>query len=69
MRGARASLTGNQSRLKVYAPEMRGWGQEFHTNADASVTAFPEIDDSAFLLFLGFRIYQNEHFAVVDFVA
>ena len=48
---------------------MRGWGQEFHANAYSPVATFPEIHDSAFLLFLGFRVYQNKYFAVVHLVS
>ena len=69
MRVAGASLARNESGLKVDTPKMRGWGEEFHTDTHASGATFTDIDDSTFLLFLGFRDHQNEQFAVVHFVA
>jgi len=47
---------------------MGGRGEELDADADAAVAGIAEEDDAAFLLFLGFGIDQDEHFAAVHFV-
>jgi len=47
---------------------MRRWGQKFHPYACAAIASFPQVHDAAFLLFLGFRVDQHQHFAIVDLV-
>ena len=48
---------------------MRGWRQELHTHARTTVSDFAQEYDAAFLFFLRLWIHQDQHFAVIDFVA
>ena len=47
---------------------MRSWGEELDTYALAAIGRLTEIDDATLLLFLGFRVGEHQHFAVIDFV-
>jgi hypothetical protein len=55
-------------RFKVDAPKVRCRRQELHANSRSPVARFAQIHNPTFLFFLGFRIHQNQHFAVIDFV-
>lgn len=60
---------GSACRLgKVDTPKVRGWGQKFDSDSLPSVSRFTDKNHPAFLLFLGDRILQNDHFTVVDFI-
>jgi len=48
---------------------MRCRRQKLNAYASPAVSGFAQIDNPAFLLFLGLRVNQHQHFAVVDFVA
>jgi hypothetical protein len=58
-----------RSRFEINAPEMRRRRQELHTHAGAAVASVAQVDNPAFLLFLRYRIHQDQHFAIVDFMA
>jgi hypothetical protein len=55
--------------FEIDSPEMRGGGKEFDAYACAAITGVAQVDDAAFLFFLSFGVDQDEHFAVIDFVA
>ena len=69
MRGFCAVRAVARPRFKIDSPEMWCWRQKFHAYARAPFTGFAQIHDAALLLFLGFRVHQNQHLAVVDFMA
>ena len=48
---------------------MRGRGQEFHANSGAFIPGFAEEDDAALLFFLRFWVHEDQHFALINFVA
>ena len=54
--------------FKIDAPKMRGRRQEFHANTLPSIAGLSEENNAAFLFFLSGWIFQDKHFAVVDFV-
>jgi len=64
-----ASGIAHLPRFKIDTPEMRGRRQELHTHARTAVSSFAQEDDAAFLFFLRLWIHQDQHFAVVDFIA
>ena len=41
-------------------PEVRAWREEFDANSRSLIGSVSQVDDSAFLLFLGDRIDQDE---------
>lgn len=45
---------------------MRRRGEEFDADALPAVAGFAEVNDTAFLLFLRFRVGKNNHFAIGD---
>ena len=55
--------------LEIDAPEVWRGRQEFHAHTNPFTSALAQIDDTAFLFFLGFRVHQNQHFAIINFMA
>ncbi len=61
--------TRDRGSLKIDAPEVRCRRQKLHAHSGSFAASFSQVNNPAFLLFLRFRIHQNQHFAIIDFVA
>jgi hypothetical protein len=55
--------------LKVDSPKMRRRRQKLYTHTSSPIPRFPQEHNTAFLLFLGLRVHQYQHFALVDLMA
>jgi hypothetical protein len=64
-----AVWSGDLPRFKIDSPEMRRRSEELDAYASTPVSWFPKENDPAFLLFLRFRVYEDEHLALIDFMA
>ncbi len=61
--------TRHRASLKINAPEVRCRRQKLHAHSGSLATGLSQVNNPAFLFFLRFRIHQNQHFAIIDFVA
>ena len=50
-------------------PQKCGAGVRNSTPTRFLACRSPQVNDPAFLFFLRFRVHQNQHFAVIDFMA
>lgn len=61
-------VAGRGQFAEFQSPKMRRRRQELHANSLAPLAGLSLKNHAALLLFQSFRVRQNEHFAVVDFV-
>jgi hypothetical protein len=59
----------NRRRFKLYPPKMWRRGKKFNSHTLPAVSGFTDEYDPAFLLFLRNRIFEDNHFAVIHFIA
>jgi hypothetical protein len=67
--GCEKALVSGLTAAEIDAPEVRRGGEKLDADADAALAGVAQINDAAFLFFLGFWADQDEDFALYDFVA
>src|SRR5262249_30286588 len=62
------AAVGGRGVSEIKAAERGSGSEELNTDALTTIIGLTKIDHSAFQLFLRFRVGEDQHFAVVDFV-